>query len=123
MTEGSGGTAMTAGNGGTPIPELAPRVVQERLAGPNPPLLLDVRELWEHGVAHLPGARLVPLATLPGAVAALDPASDLVVYCHHGVRSMHACHFLAQTGFTRVANLAGGIDAWSLTVDAAVPRY
>lgn len=105
------------------IPELAPKIVQERLAGPNPPQLLDVREPWEHGVAHLPGARLVPLATLPGAVGSFDPAADLVVYCHHGVRSMHACHFLVQAGFTKIANLAGGIDAWSLTVDAAVPRY
>ena len=114
---------MTEGNGGATIPELAPKIVQARLLGQNPPALLDVREPWEHALAALPGARLVPLATLPGAVGSLDPAAELVIYCHHGVRSMHVAAWLAQQGWDCVANIEGGIDAWSQEHDPQVPRY
>jgi sulfur-carrier protein adenylyltransferase/sulfurtransferase len=94
-----------------------------RLRGPEPPALLDVREPWEHDVARIEGARLVPLATLPAALSTLDPARAYVVYCHHGVRSRMAAHFLAEHGFARVANLDGGIAAWSDEVDPSVPQY
>lgn len=85
--------------------------------------LLDVREPWEYDLAHLPGATLVPLGTLPAAVATLDPTRPTVVYCHHGMRSLSAARFLAARGFHPVWNLEGGIDAWSLEVDADTPRY
>jgi len=105
------------------VPEVTPATVAERLRGPQPPLLLDVREPWEHSIAHVDGARLVPLSTLDRALATLDPAADYVVYCHLGVRSMMAAQFLKAHGFARVANLRGGIDAWSGEVDPSVPRY
>jgi sulfur-carrier protein adenylyltransferase/sulfurtransferase len=85
--------------------------------------LLDVREPWEYELAHLPGATLIPLGTLPAAVATLDPSRPTVVYCHHGMRSLSAARFLAARGFHPVWNLEGGIDAWSLEVDPATPRY
>jgi adenylyltransferase/sulfurtransferase len=85
--------------------------------------LLDVREPVEWEIARLPGARLVPLQTLPSAVNSLDPSADIVVYCHHGMRSAAAVEWLLERGFARVRNLAGGIDRWSIEVDATVRRY
>jgi adenylyltransferase/sulfurtransferase len=88
-------------------------------------LLLDVREPHEWETAHIEGAVLVPLASLPDRVGELAAWKDapIVVHCHKGVRSAKAYRTLVGAGFRDVASLAGGIDAWSLTVDAAVPRY
>jgi rhodanese-related sulfurtransferase len=86
-------------------------------------VLVDVREPWEHTVARIEGARLVPLGSLGAALSTFDPAQDYVLYCHHGVRSLAGAEFLRSRGLTRVANLTGGIDAWSTHVDPAVPRY
>jgi molybdopterin/thiamine biosynthesis adenylyltransferase/rhodanese-related sulfurtransferase len=86
-------------------------------------VLLDVREPWEAEIASLPGSMLVPLASLESVVDKLDPAEDFVVYCHHGVRSESALHFLQGRGFDHAKHLAGGIDAWSRDVDPAVARY
>jgi adenylyltransferase/sulfurtransferase len=107
---------------GTPR-ELTPTELAARLAGGDAPLLLDVREPYEHAIARLPDARLLPLGTLPDAVATLDPAREVVVLCHHGVRSAAAAEFLRERGFRRVWNLAGGIDRWSREVDPGVARY
>ncbi|MDM4762871.1 ThiF family adenylyltransferase [Galbitalea sp. SE-J8] len=85
--------------------------------------LIDVREPWEHDIAHLAGARLVPLATLPDAVAGLDPDARYVLYCHHGVRSRNALDYLVAQGFTGVRHLEGGIDAWAREVAPGMPRY
>ena len=105
------------------VPELDPTDVADRLRGPEPPLLIDVREPWEHRIANVAGARLIPLNSLPAALSTLDPAADYVVMCHHGARSMNAARFLRGRGFARVANLRGGIAAWSDEVDPAVPQY
>jgi rhodanese-related sulfurtransferase len=105
------------------VPELSAVEVAERLRGAEPPELIDVREPWEHAVAHIEGARLVPLNTIPAALPTLDPAREYVVLCHHGIRSMRAAEFLKARGIARVANLRGGIDAWSGEVDPSVPRY
>lgn len=87
--------------------------------------LLDVRQPEEHALARLPESRLVPLAELPARLDELNDWRDeeIVVYCHHGIRSLHAGHVLAANGFRRLWNLEGGIDAWSLRVDREVPRY
>jgi adenylyltransferase/sulfurtransferase len=87
------------------------------------PLLLDVREPHEFETVHLEGAVLIPLGELTARVGELDPAAEVVVYCHIGVRSMRAVSYLRHAGLTRAQNLAGGIDAWSLEVDPAVRRY
>lgn len=88
-------------------------------------LLIDVREPREWETARIEGARLVPLGTLEASLDALAAWKErpVVVHCHKGGRSAKACQTLAAAGFRDVWNLAGGIDAWSLTVDAAVPRY
>jgi len=91
----------------------------------EPLLLLDVREPHEFETARIEGAHLVPLGSLEARLAELAPWKDrcVVVHCHKGGRSAKACRTLAAAGFHEVWNLAGGIDAWSLTVDPEVPRY
>ena len=91
----------------------------------DPPRLLDVRAPEEFEIVALPGARLTPLGQIPALVEQIADWKNeaVVVYCHHGIRSMHAINFLTQAGFTNLANLSGGIDAWSREVDPKMPRY
>ena len=88
-------------------------------------LLLDVREPAEWETAQIEGARLLPLGELEARLSELHDWRErrVVIHCHHGGRSAHACEVHQAAGFRDVANLAGGIEAWSLTVDPAVPRY
>jgi adenylyltransferase/sulfurtransferase len=86
-------------------------------------VLLDVREPWEHALAKLDESVLIPLGTLPHSLAKLDKNSEIIAYCHHGMRSADATGFLLQQGFANVKNLVGGIDAWSVQIDSKVPRY
>lgn len=104
---------------------VTPAELSERLRSTEPPVLLDVREPEEHSLCALPGSRLIPLADLPERVGELADWKDrdLVVYCHHGVRSAHAIGFLHSAGFAHLTNLSGGIDRWSLEVDSSLPRY
>ena len=92
---------------------------------PDSPRLLDVREPEEFEMAYLPGARLLPLGQIPARFEELRDWQNepVVVYCHHGMRSLHAIGFLREAGFTNLTNLSGGIDAWSREVDAKMPRY
>ena len=85
--------------------------------------LIDVREPEEFELARVEGAEPLPLSRFSEWAGALDPAEELVVMCHHGIRSAHVCAVLARSGFTRLHNLAGGIDRWSTDVDRGVPRY
>jgi adenylyltransferase/sulfurtransferase len=107
------------------IAEIGPKELQARLAGAEPPLLIDVREPWEHDVANLPAARLIPLGQLEARLAELEAYRDrsIVIHCRSGGRSGRACELLQSKGFTRVENLRGGIDLWSREVDPSVPRY
>lgn len=92
-------------------------------AGREKPLLLDVREPWEWQVARLEGAKHIPMREIPARLAELDPGLPLVAICHHGARSQQVALFLQKNGFAKVRNLQGGVDAWSRTVDPAVPLY
>src|SRR4051812_38494747 len=94
------------------------------------PLLLHVREPWEFETCRIEGSRLVPMGEIPARAGELaerlresGSAAEVVVICHHGGRSMQVAMFLEKQGFKRVHNLVGGIDAWSRTVDPAVPLY
>ena len=91
------------------------------------PVVLDVREPWELQTAsvHSDGFELVaiPMGQLPGRLAELDASRPLACLCHHGARSLHVAAFLAQQGFGTLANITGGIDAWSREHDTSVPRY
>jgi adenylyltransferase/sulfurtransferase len=103
--------------------EMSPRDLAARLLRGDDLVLIDVREPGEWAVARIEGARLVPLATLPGLTASLDRSREIVVHCHHGIRSASAVQYLRAEGFERVWNLAGGIARWSAEVDASVPQY
>jgi rhodanese-related sulfurtransferase len=87
------------------------------------PLLLDVREPWEHDKARIEGAKLIPMRDVPARIEEIDEDREVVAICHHGGRSMQVAMFLEKHGFKRVHNLVGGIDAWSRSVDPAVPVY
>jgi rhodanese-related sulfurtransferase len=107
----------------SPDDDITPASLAARLRDGAALALLDVREPAEWSIARLPDARLVPLNSLPRAVHSLDRDAELVVYCHHGVRSAAAVAWLRDRGFAKVRNLTGGIDRWSLEVDPAVRRY
>ncbi len=87
------------------------------------PLVLDVREPWEHEVCMIPDSRPLPMQQIPARVQELPTDTDIVVVCHHGMRSLQVAGFLKQSGLTRVYNLAGGIAAWAEQVDPDMPRY
>ncbi len=93
------------------------------LGGPEPPLLVDVREEWEVALGMLPGALHLPLGNLPSRWPEIPRERPVVVYCHAGLRSWEAMQFLRSRGIERVASLAGGTDAWSTRVDPSLPRY
>lgn len=92
-------------------------------AGRDKPLLLDVREPWEFEKARIDGAQLMPMREIPSRFEELDREKEVVAICHHGGRSQQVAMFLEKAGFTRINNLAGGVDAWSRTVDPTVPVY
>ena len=91
------------------------------------PLVLDVREPWELQTASVraDGFELVaiPMGELPARLGELDPARPVACLCHHGARSLRVAAFLEHHGFERLANITGGIDAWSHESDPTVPRY
>jgi adenylyltransferase/sulfurtransferase len=90
----------------------------------NPQLVVvDVREPHEYEIGHIDGAKLIPLSELPNRLNELDGHAEIVTHCHHGVRSMKALEILKAAGFAKVRSLKGGIDAWSVEVDPALPRY
>jgi adenylyltransferase/sulfurtransferase len=93
------------------------------LAGPNPPVLVDVREPWEAELVSIPGSTLIPLGELPDRLGELDTDADIVLYCHHGMRSDRALQFLERMEFAHVRHLTGGIDAWAVKVDPSAARY
>lgn len=87
------------------------------------PLLLDVREPWEFERCHIAGAVSLPMNGIPARLAELPRDRDIVVICHHGVRSFHVARFLEHNGLTRVINLTGGVDAWAKEADPSMPTY
>jgi rhodanese-related sulfurtransferase len=99
--------------------------VQAKQAAGEPFLFLDCREPEESATAKIPGTTLLPMSQLADRVGELEPhrTGEIIVHCHHGGRSLRVARWLRQQGFARVASLAGGIDAWSQTVDPTIPRY
>jgi rhodanese-related sulfurtransferase len=103
--------------------EIVPSDVKRRLDSGEPLLLVDVREPWEHQTAHIEGARLIPLREIPAHVDDIQGAGEIVVFCHHGIRSMDAAAWLQSQGVAGARSMTGGIDRWSVEIDASVPRY
>lgn len=103
--------------------QLRPAEADARLHEHPAPLLLDVREPWEVAVCSVEGSLNVPMARVPATLRELDPAREIIVLCHHGIRSQRVALYLLQAGFDKVSNLAGGIDAWAREVDASLGTY
>jgi rhodanese-related sulfurtransferase len=106
--------------------EIAPSEVKQRLDAGEKLHLIDVREPNEFALAHIEGGELIPMRQIPGELQTLEGRADeavLIVFCHHGVRSLNVVNWLRQQGLESCQSMAGGIDAWSLTVDPSVPRY
>lgn len=104
------------------IPQIQPSDLKRMLDAGQPVVLLDVRQPEEHAYCALPGSVLIPLGELAGRVEEVPAGAPVVVYCHHGVRSLSGAAILLRAGIEAMS-LAGGIDRWSLAVDPTVPRY
>jgi len=104
--------------------EITPEEVKSKLNAGESFTLLDVRESWEFETAQIDGAKLMPMGDVPSrAHQELDPEAQVVVICHHGIRSMNVAVWLRQQGFEKAQSMRGGIDAWSKRVDGKVPMY
>ena len=104
--------------------EISAKELNERRQRGEAIRLIDCREPWENELVRLEESTLIPMNDAPDRVEELrGMQGQLVVYCHHGVRSMHVVQWLRAQGLTDVVSLSGGIDAWSLQVDPGLPRY
>jgi len=103
--------------------QISAKEVNERLGRGDKLLLVDVREPWEYDLSKIPGAKLIPLGTLPANLNTLRDADEVICYCHHGMRSLDAAVWLRQQGVESAKSMAGGIERWSAEVDPQVPRY
>jgi rhodanese-related sulfurtransferase len=103
---------------------ITPTELKTRLDRQDKFRLIDVREPDEWTVAKLPNAELIPLSQFQQrATTELSPDEELVLYCHHGMRSGRAQGYLKAQGYTNVLNLTGGIDAWAVQVEPTMKRY
>jgi rhodanese-related sulfurtransferase len=105
-------------------PEISAHELDDRRKRGDTIRLIDCREPWENEYVRLEDAILIPMNDTPGRIEELRAMEgQLVVYCHHGVRSMHVVQWLRAQGLEDAVSLAGGIDSWSLEVDPRLPRY
>jgi rhodanese-related sulfurtransferase len=102
---------------------ISPVELAERFSKGEQVNLIDVREPLEYEIARVEGAKLLPLSQFNEWINDLKPEEEIIVMCHHGIRSANLCMFLVRNGFEKVFNLDGGIDLWSKEVDANIPRY
>ncbi len=106
--------------------EITPQDVRKRLDSGEQLKLIDVREPNEFQIARIADAELIPMRTVPAQLQHVEGLSDdssVIVYCHHGVRSLQVVNWLREQGIATCQSMAGGIDRWSLEVDSSVPRY
>ena len=103
--------------------EITPEELKARLDRNDRPVLVDVRDAWETKLCRLDNALHIPMEEVELRTEELNPEDDIVVYCHHGVRSAAVADYLRQLGFARVRNLSGGLDAWARGVDPSMRRY
>ena len=97
--------------------------MKKRLDAGEDICLVDCRESWEHSLTAIANSVHLPLAEIADRVQELAFEEEIVVYCHHGMRSAQVAAWLRQQGFTRAQSMAGGIDRWSLEIDPSLTRY
>ena len=105
------------------VPEISVAELQKKLRANDNFLLLDVRERYEYDIARIPGAKLIPLGELPSRMSELDSAQEIALQCKTGRRSTQALRLLQEAGFSKLVNVAGGIEAWAKEIDPSVPKY
>jgi rhodanese-related sulfurtransferase len=103
--------------------EIEPRKVKELLDRGETVLFVDVREPWEYQTSRIEGSTLIPLRAIPANLARFREANEVIVFCHHGMRSLDAAAWLRSQGIERVRSMSGGIDRWSVEIGPSVPRY
>ncbi len=103
--------------------EMTPKELKGRLDAGQPPVLLDVRQDWETKLCRLENSIHIPIEEIELRTEELNPESEIVVYCHQGVRSAAVAEYLRSLGFSSVRNLAGGLDSWARSVDPSMRRY
>jgi len=101
---------------------IEPREVAEMMKQKEDFFLLDCREPWEHEVARIGGATLIPMRQIPGGVDRIPQEKNIVVYCHGGTRSLNVASWLQQQGY-QARSMNGGIDRWSAEIDPTMARY
>jgi rhodanese-related sulfurtransferase len=107
----------------TPVPSADPAEIDRRLKRGDELLLIDVREPEEVAIAAIKGALVRPMSQADRWIDTLPRQGEVIIFCHHGIRSMHVALALAERGHSNVTNMSGGIDQWSTDVDPNVPRY
>jgi rhodanese-related sulfurtransferase len=106
--------------------EVTPQAAKEQLTDRKQAILIDVREPAECALARIEGAELIPMGSVPAELQKLEglaDSGDLLILCHHGVRSMQVTMWLRARGIENCYSVAGGIERWSCEVDPSVPRY
>lgn len=106
--------------------EISAQDLKRRLDNGESTYLLDCREPGEYQIARIDGSELIPMRTVPASLQQIEAKADearVVVYCHHGMRSLQVVNWLREQGVADCQSLAGGIDYWSAVVDPSVPRY
>lgn len=105
------------------VQEITPLQLQQWYQKKKQFILLDVREDYEVLIAALPYHLHIPMNLIPIRQNEIPDNTPIVLYCHHGMRSMQVARYLHESGFDDLYNLSGGIDAWSEAIDASIPRY
>ncbi len=104
--------------------EISPQDVTRRINAGEKLRLIDVREPFEVQQAAIQGAEVIPMRTIPKTLSSLeDEENSIIVFCHHGMRSLQVVGWLREQGVENCLSMAGGIDRWSLEIDSTVPRY
>ena len=105
------------------VKQLSATELKDKIQQNDKLFLLDVREPHEYKYAKIANSILIPLNQIPQRLGELDLDQEIVVICHHGIRSQQAAGYLVQSGFKNITNLKDGIDAWSCLCDSSVDRY
>ena len=103
--------------------EISPDELRARLEQKRPIVLLDVRDEWETRLCRLENSTHIPIEEIEFRTDELNPAEEIVVYCHHGIRSAAVADYLRGLGFAKAVNLTGGLDLWAQAVDPSMNRY
>lgn len=105
------------------VPVVTPQALSEELKGDHPPVLIDVREDFELEISVLPGVVHVPMGQVAGYLDTLDKDADYVIVCRSGARSGQVTAYMQSIGFTKVRNLATGMNGWAASVDPSMKKY